>query len=218
VGGTKRVWLVDHLWSRGTGLEFDTGPLLVTELVPLDINEDYQDLKKKMPEVFSRMVTKVIDLALEGAPGEPQVGTGSYAPKFDNDFRWIDFKAQARDVHNKVRAFYGERDHPKGALAKIDGETICLTKTRLPVRVKLLQVPTDTTAVTTGHSDNDGSSDMASLASTASTTGSSNTGTDSSVIIPGTVLAFSPRERGHSFFVQCGDTSLEVLEWHKVEE
>ena len=81
----------------------------------------------------------------------------------------------ALSIHNKVRAFYGERDIPKGALAKVEGETICFAKTLYEENANL------------SASENNEPS-------------------------PGTVLS----RTDNTFEVQCGDTSLKVVEWHKV--
>lgn len=187
--------------------EFDTGPILFTETVPLDVNEDYQDLQKKMPAVYTGMVNKAITLALERHPGFPQVGSPSAAPKFEEDFRWIDFNATAREAHNKVRAYFGVRDHPLGALAKVDGETLCFTKTRFHAPVKFVGALLDDTP---SIEDTIVSDENMSL-TTAST--DSNCGDGEICTLPGTILA----RDGDSFMIQCSDTSLEVLQWHKVE-
>jgi methionyl-tRNA formyltransferase len=157
--------------------EFDTGPILFDVSVPIDVNEDYQDLKLRMPEIYRGMIDRAITAALARDPGMPQSGERSYAPKFSDDFRWIDFHNDtALDIHNKVRAYYGERDHPKGALAVVDEGTICITKTRFRTHAC---VESETPAA-----------------------------------VPGTILS---RDKD-SFFVQCKDTSLEVLEWHPVSD
>lgn len=198
--------------------EFDTGPILFTETVPLDVNEDYQDLQKKMPQVYTAMVHKAITMALEQHPGYPQVGTSSAAPKFTSDFRYIDFNATALEAHNKVRAYFGVRDHPHGALAVVEGELLCFTKTRYHAPVKVVGAPLlllsndeDRTA-TNGTTPMD---DILSLTTTSTDTTHLGDAGESSVtlLLPGTVLA----RGGGTLLIQCGDTSLEVLEWHKVE-
>lgn len=189
--------------------EFDTGPILFTQTVPLDINEDYQELKKKMPAVYTEMVDKAITLALERHPGYPQVGTPSSAPKFDEDFRWIDFSKSARDIHNKVRAYFGERDHPKGALAKIDGKVLCLTKTRFHSSFKVLGA-----SIFMNEAPSIDDTTVSDETLSLTTVSSESSGTEvTAESLPGTVLA----RDGDSFYVQCGDTCLEVLEWYKVE-
>ena len=60
---------------------------------------------------------------IAGDPGMPQVGEESHAPKFTDEFRWIDFaESTASEVHSKVRAFCGARDIPKGVLATMEGK------------------------------------------------------------------------------------------------
>lgn len=208
--------------------EFDTGPILFTETVPLDVNEDYQDLQKKMPEVYVGMVHKAITMALEQHPGYPQVGTPSAAPKFTPEFRYIDFNATALEAHNKVRAYFGVRDHPLGALATIDGELLCIKKTRYNAPVKVVGAPLllesenhfhhsddDRTSGTITHNGMD--IDILSLTTTSTETthlGGGDHPLESSTILPGTVLS----RGGGTILVQCGDTSLEILQWDKVTE
>jgi methionyl-tRNA formyltransferase len=262
VSGEDHVGYCCHRMSA----DFDTGPILFTETVPLDVNEDYRDLKAKVPPVFASMVDKAITLALRGDPGWPQVGTPSHAPKFEPAFRWIDANNEpALRAHNKVRAHYGERDHPKGALLQLDGGTaICITKTRYQPGVKVLGLPppgpegrpaaeeaaaegTAGPAVpATPVPEQD--PDVASLASlttisseTVTTASSSLYGVSPSDLVVGSGSAHgggggaryftkdgavagavgggSSRSggivTGAPFFLQCADTTLEVLEWHE---
>jgi methionyl-tRNA formyltransferase len=199
--------------------EFDTGPILFTEAVPLDVNEDYQDLQKKMPSVYTGMVHKAIDMAIDRHPGYPQVGTPSAAPKFAPEFRYIDFNATALEAHNKVRAYFGVRDHPHGALAKVEGEVLCITKTRYHAPIKVVGAPpllldddvSNTMLMNTTLSD-PAVDEILSLTTTSTDTNTIGD-IESSVTLAGTVLA----RGGDTLWIQCGDTSLEVLEWHKVE-
>jgi methionyl-tRNA formyltransferase len=111
--------------------EFDDGPVLLSWTIPDDdINEPIDDLFPKFGIKFRHAVDKTIDMMIAGDPGKPQVGKESHAPKFKDDFRWIDFaESTALEVHNKVRAFYGTRDIPRGALATVEGKEICITRT-----------------------------------------------------------------------------------------
>lgn len=206
VSGQEEIGYCVHRMSA----EFDTGPILFTETVPLNVNEDYSDLQKKMPLVYTGMVDKTITLALERHPGFPQVGTPSAAPKFEPEFRWIDFNAPAREAHDKVRAYFGVRDHPLGALANVNGETLCFTKTRyhFPVKVVGAHMLLEDEASLPAMDDTLVSEETNSLA----TTSTDSNGCESECILPGTILAHCD----DLFLIQCGDTSLEVLEWHKV--
>lgn len=206
--------------------EFDTGNILFYETVDLDVNEDYQDLKKKMPAVFRGMVARAIERVLVDDPGVPQTGTPSQAPKFEAAFRWIDFQETARQIHNKVRAYYGERDHPLGAWAMVDGEKICITKTRF-VREEeqhqqegRLVIPMDLSAVMSDLLPQDDAqaammpAEVASLTSTTTSSTETSAAATSSTT-PGTVI--SSQEANGTFWIQCGDMPLQVLQWHKVE-
>jgi len=117
--------------SHRMGAEFDDGPILHSWTVSDDnINDTIDDLFPKFGAKFPHGVNKTIDMMLAGDPGRPQVGEESWAPKFTDDFRWIEFaESTALEVHNKVRAFYGTRDIPKGALATVNGKDICITRT-----------------------------------------------------------------------------------------
>jgi hypothetical protein len=105
---------------------------LEKDSVSIWVNEDMGELLAKIPERFMKIVDRAITLAIEEAPGEPQLGEPSQAPKFDDDFA-----SSALSIHNKVRAFDGARDFPKGALAKVEGETLCFVKTRIEENPKL---------------------------------------------------------------------------------
>lgn len=110
---------------------FDEGEVLFSWTEPdNDINVPFEDLMKGLTSKIPQKVSEAIDKMIAGDPGTPQVGEGSHAPKFTEAFRWIDFvNSTAREVHNKVRAFYGERDIPKGALATVEGTEICIHRT-----------------------------------------------------------------------------------------
>lgn len=249
--------------------EFDTGPILFTERVPLDVNEDYQDLQKNyMSAVYTGMVHKAIAMALDCHPGFPQVGTPSCAPKFAPDFRWIDFSRPALEAHNKVRAYIGVRDHARGALAKMldssgsgsGNVVLCFTKTRYhapPIKLDgpsllLLEQQENRNAALIGGGvvvddvpsvdDTTGSSSDEAMSTTTASTddlehheshgsfSSPNSPTtakketfqssamtmSAAAIPPGTILAGRSDDDSTSFFIQCGDTSLEVLQWHTV--
>jgi hypothetical protein len=192
-----------------------------------------------MPPVFRGMVERAIGLALAGDPGSPQSGEPSRAPKFADEFRWIDFGATAREVHDKVRAYYGERDHPRGALARLDdGSSICITKTfwRPPVKVVDGELPPRLASPPALSSSSpplppmaasaEQDPEMASLASLTTLGSESLTASSLDVVSGGGARTSSPSSllpggssdhHGHvPFFVQCADTTLEVLEWHRM--
>lgn len=221
--GSNYVGYTCHRMSA----EFDTGPILFQETVTMDVNEDYQDLKIKVPPVFRSIVDRAITCALQGDPGTPQVGTPTAAPKFETSFRWVDPTTMtALTVHNRVRAYYGERDHPKGALYRLlmddsAGTTVvvCLTKTRYrpPVTVDLgtaLQKSENATSPTATNIDLDGAASLTSVTTHSSESLSTSPGTTSG----SAALAGSSSTTTGPFWIQCCDTALEVLEWHLVND
>jgi methionyl-tRNA formyltransferase len=50
---------------------------------------------------------------------------------FEDEWREIDWNRPAREVHNQVRSWHGQRGVPHGAFGDIDGQRMLITKTRL---------------------------------------------------------------------------------------
>ena len=111
--------------------EFEDRWILLNWTIPDDdINVTIDDLSPKLGSKFRQAVDMTIDRMIAGDPGTPQIGKESHATKFTDDFRWINFaKSTALEVHNKVRAFYGLQDIPRGALATVEGKEICVMRT-----------------------------------------------------------------------------------------
>lgn len=155
--------------------DFDTGRILLEWSMP------DKDINKTHDEIFPELVKGVdatIDMMLSEDPGRKQAGQGSYAPKFEDSFRWIDpATLTAREIHNRVRAFYGARDIPLGALTKINGKVMCLQRTFY----REMSPERD------GSYNRDETENIVSKAKNGSSS---------------------------SFFIQCKDTTLEVLEWN----
>lgn len=167
---------------------FDTGPILVRREAYLGVNASLDGVY--FPHsIMAEMVHEALDMVKAGAPGEPQSGECTQAPKFSPEFRWIDFATEsALHAHNKVRAHYGARDIPKGALANIGGETICITKTLVDI-------------------DDDGENSEVNKNCFVQ-----------HQVLPGTVVAAPIAEDKNTFAIQCRDSKvLHVLEWHKEE-
>ena len=119
-----------HFVYHRMAADFDTGPILVRGQSHLGTNEHFDGLFLDLP-LLAQMTHEAIDKVKAGDPGEAQVGKGTHVPKFEPEFRWMNFNESALHNHNKVRAFYGSRDIPKGALAKLFGKVICITKSRV---------------------------------------------------------------------------------------
>eukprot|EP01092_Planopodium_desertum_P016586 TRINITY_DN928_c0_g1_i1.p1 TRINITY_DN928_c0_g1~~TRINITY_DN928_c0_g1_i1.p1 ORF type:complete len:174 (+),score=25.01 TRINITY_DN928_c0_g1_i1:63-524(+) len=88
---------------------------------------------KLAPGLFFAMLSKV-EAGFKGTPQEP--GSGCDAPKFEVEYRFVDWTKKARYIHNQTRAWYGDRDSPQGSVATVDGSKIVLLRTKLLVRGK----------------------------------------------------------------------------------
>mmetsp|Transcript_25754 Transcript_25754/g.56496 ORF Transcript_25754/g.56496 Transcript_25754/m.56496 type:complete len:379 (-) Transcript_25754:144-1280(-) len=175
---------------------FDTGSVLLSWTVPDDdVNVPvFEMLMPKLQTQFPQMVGLAIDKMIAGDPGTPQVGEGSHAPKFSEEFRWIDFAAStALEVHRKVRAFVGGRDLPMGALAIVEGIEICIT-------------------ITYYRDDYDDST-------TWTSTGNEKAASPGTIVSPRSfaneVASRSEFKLPSTFFIQCKHSTLEVLQWEK---
>lgn len=124
INGETELGLTSH---RMDG-QFDTGNILQQMSFPLGINDTMEALLQTIGPAIPRMINSTLDQIAAGAPGRPQQGDGSYAPKFEPEFRYLDFDQPALTLHNKVRAYIGGRDLPRGALATVDGEELCITE------------------------------------------------------------------------------------------
>ena len=108
---------------------FDTGSVLATESYPLGINDDVYDIIRNGEESFRLAMDKAITRAIKGDPGERQIGEPSQAPVFSPEMQWLDLKKSTFEVHNTIRAWSRQPGCTPGALVKVDGKTIRITKT-----------------------------------------------------------------------------------------
>jgi methionyl-tRNA formyltransferase len=125
INGETELGITSHRMDA----EFDTGPILQQFTLPFGINDTLATLSPQMGPAMYRLLNATLDQMAAGDPGRPQIGEGSYAPKFEPEFRYMDFSQPALVLHNKVRAYIGGRDLPKGALATLDGAQMCITET-----------------------------------------------------------------------------------------
>ncbi|MCC6790342.1 MAG: methionyl-tRNA formyltransferase [Thermomicrobiales bacterium] len=112
--------------------DFDTGPVLAQTTVPIEDDDDFNDvmskLGPKLPDVLMRALARVA----QGEEGEPQdESAATYAGLLEEEWRTIDWSQPARNVHNQVRSWIGMRDSSKGAFGLVDGERLHITRTRL---------------------------------------------------------------------------------------
>ena len=110
---------------------FDTGNILATGTVPLTDEDDFSTIGDSYSKLLFGLLGASLERAARGEPGEPQAEEGaSYAPFFEPEWRYIDWSSPARTIHNQVRSWTGDRGIPKGALATVDGQELCITRTR----------------------------------------------------------------------------------------
>jgi methionyl-tRNA formyltransferase len=122
--------------------DFDTGPILAQARIPIDDDDDIDSLMAKFGPVLPELLGQALERVARGDPGEVQdEAEATYAGLFGEEWRTIDWNQPARTVHNQVRSWIGLRDIPLGALGEIDGETLQITKTRLPLDEPRTQEP-----------------------------------------------------------------------------
>jgi len=111
---------------------FDTGNILATGTVPLTDDDDFSTVGDIYSQLLFALLGAALERAARGDAGEPQSEDGaSEAPFFEPEWRFVDWNSPARTIHNQVRSWTGDRNISKGALATIDNQEICITRTRL---------------------------------------------------------------------------------------
>ena len=146
----------------------------------------------------------------------------TYAPLFDNDFRWINVSEHtALEVHNRVRAFPGLRDIPLGALANIDGKSIHMKQTICRER-ETIDNDSNVVVATRGsiplRSKDDielevidwGNINMKQTIYRKREIAMAN---DSNGVVATPESITLRSESGSSLFIQCKDVELEVIKW-----
>lgn len=122
--------------------EFDAGPILAQARVPITDDDDLSTLLPKFEDLIPGLLQRALERVARGEQGDPQdESQATEAGLFENEWRVIDWGQPARTIHNQVRSWIGFRDIPPGALGEIDGETLQITKTRLPPAESETQEP-----------------------------------------------------------------------------
>jgi methionyl-tRNA formyltransferase len=129
--GDAELGLVWHRMSPA----FDTGPILVRGSILLDPDETPESMLTKMTDGELALLPQVLERVAAGDPGEPQdESQATYAPQFEDEFRWIDWSRPAREIHNQIRSWrWAGRFDPlnAGALTELDGETVRILRSSL---------------------------------------------------------------------------------------
>ncbi len=127
--GETEIGLTYHLMDE----QFDTGPILAQEAVPLDDDETNETLWPKVGAVGAELVPLVFERLARGERGEPQAG-GDYQSLFEDEYADVDAGATAADVHRQVRAWrfaFATEGGKRGPILERDGERRRLLKTSL---------------------------------------------------------------------------------------
>jgi methionyl-tRNA formyltransferase len=100
----------------------DTGPVLLSQAVPIAATDDTQSLHDKLAEVGAHLIVAALDRLETGAlPATPQPAEGAtYARKIDKAEARIDWNQPADAVDRHIRAF---RPIP-GAVTALDGKDV----------------------------------------------------------------------------------------------
>jgi methionyl-tRNA formyltransferase len=110
---------------------FDSGPILAQGAVPIDDDDDFQSLLSKLVPLFPRLVERALERVANGDPGEPQdESQATYAGRFEEAWRTINWDAPARMIHNQVRS-WGGFGGDQGAIGEVAGNLLQVTRTRL---------------------------------------------------------------------------------------
>jgi methionyl-tRNA formyltransferase len=120
-------WTVHQMTS-----ELDMGPVLTQNSMPIGDDDDAENSFETFVGLLVPLWMESIELITQGAPLEPQDESQAYyAGMFEDEWREIDWNRPAREVHNQVRSWHGQRGVEYGAFGDIDGQRMLITKTRL---------------------------------------------------------------------------------------
>ncbi len=120
IKGDKKTGVTTMLMDEG----MDTGPVLLTEEVPIDEDETAEDLGMKLARVGATLLVKTIEL-LEDKKIKPVAqdeASATYAPRLKKGDGRIDWHRGAGEIRDLVRGLYpwpGAHTYWKGKLIKI---------------------------------------------------------------------------------------------------
>ena len=82
----------------------DTGDILMSRAIPIDISDDAVSLFAKMTDIGTSMLKEALFLCAEGkTPRIPQSGQPSAAPMLSSSDALFDFSGDALSIYNKIR-------------------------------------------------------------------------------------------------------------------
>ncbi|HYI25504.1 MAG TPA: formyltransferase family protein, partial [Thermomicrobiales bacterium] len=111
---------------------FDTGPVLSQARVPVDDDDDVEALVERMFPIVPSLIVEALQGLAHGESGIAQVqDDATHAGPFEDEWRTIDWSRSAREIHNQIRSWSGNRGIEAGAFADIDGSRYTIHRTRL---------------------------------------------------------------------------------------
>ncbi|MCA9859538.1 MAG: methionyl-tRNA formyltransferase [Thermomicrobiales bacterium] len=112
--------------------QFDRGPILAQNSVPIEDDDDGASLLDKMMPTLPALLSDAFERVAREEPGEPQdESRATDSPAFEPEWREIDWAQPARAIHNQVRSWTGIRLTPKGAFGDVGGDRLLILRTRL---------------------------------------------------------------------------------------
>jgi len=113
--------------------DLDTGPILAQGTITLGDEHSWEEIEPKLVALIVELLPTTLRRVERGDPGDEQVGEGSYFSFFGPDYVWIDWTKPAEDIYRQVKAwrFASAHDGDRGALTKLDGETVRVLRTSL---------------------------------------------------------------------------------------
>lgn len=111
--------------------DFDTGAILAQGSFPLGEEDGSEEIFGKMGQLAFSLFPAAMARVMRGDPGDPQTEDGaSYAPLFEEEWRQIDWRQPATDIHRQTRSWIGSPDIAPGAIGEVDGVTTRILRTR----------------------------------------------------------------------------------------
>ena len=125
INGETETGVTTMLMDAG----LDTGPMLLKQSTPVDVNEDVISLHDRMSVMGAELLSDTLDGLVAGTivPQEQEGALSCYAPMLKKEDGRIDWNRDAGCIHNQVR---GLAAWP-GAYSFLGGETLKVLRSRV---------------------------------------------------------------------------------------
>jgi methionyl-tRNA formyltransferase len=127
--GDNEFGFTFHVMDEG----FDTGPVLAQGSVPLRDEDTMATMHERLGVLAAELLPKALSRIESGDRGDPQTEDGmTYANVFEDEYAEIDWTQPARDVHNRIRAWFTPSvSGIQGPLTTLDGVRVRVLESRL---------------------------------------------------------------------------------------